>query len=368
MAPFFDRLFHYPNRCGADLPRYQLSQLVRRWGILYNECSFDASFWKLALELDGNWMIQWYEDAKSIAERDPAATGPWQVVFQYPGFKAIRLHRLANWLQRHGRKFLARAVSQHARHRTGIEIHPGATIGNRVFIDHGMGVVIGETSEIGDDCTIYQAVTIGGTGKHCGKRHPTIGNGVLIGAGAKILGPFKVGDNAKIAANAVVLDEVEEDVTVVGVPARPVRKGDHRIRSSYELDQIHMGDPVSQDFCRMRLELERLRAELMECEDVITGIKERTDENGCPKRMRRIQAGEPCPAETPFGKPCRWEIEAALEVESAIAVEAAAEVESAIDSEATTVVESATEVEPATEIIASPVETAVGTTVSKEAP
>jgi serine O-acetyltransferase len=209
-------------------------------------------------------MLQWFEDAKSIAERDPAATGPWQVVFQYPGFKAIRLHRLANWLHRHGRRFMARAGSQHARHRTGIEIHPGATIGNRVFIDHGMGVVIGETAEIGDDCTIYQAVTIGGTGKHCGKRHPTIGANVLIGAGAKILGPFTVGDNAKIAANA----------------------------------------------CRMRTELQRLRDELLACEDVVTGIKERSDENGCPKRLRRIQAGEPCPRETAEGKPCPRQVDA----------------------------------------------------------
>ena len=235
-------------------------------------------------------MFQWFEDAKSIAERDPAAVSPWQVVFQYAGFRAIRLHRLANWLHRHGHVILARAISQHARHRTGIEIHPGATVGNRVFIDHGMGVVIGETSEIGDDCTIYQGVTIGGTGKHIGKRHPTIGRNVLIGAGAKILGPFTVGDNAKVAANAVVLDEVEEDTTVVGVPARAVRKGDHKIRSSYELDQIHMGDPVSQEFCRMRLELERLRNELLDCEDVVSGIKERTDENGCPKRLQRLAA------------------------------------------------------------------------------
>jgi serine O-acetyltransferase len=284
-------------------------QLVRARGILYNEHDLDASLWKLARGLDGTWMLQWFEDAKSIAERDPAATGPWQVVFQYPGFKAIRLHRLANWLHRHGRRFMARAVSQHARHRTGIEIHPGATIGNRVFIDHGMGVVIGETAEIGDDCTIYQAVTIGGTGKHCGKRHPTIGANVLIGAGAKILGPFTVGDNAKIAANAVVLDEVDEDTTVVGVPARAVRKGDHKIRSSYELDQIHMGDPVSQDFCRMRTELQRLRDELLACEDVVTGIKERSDENGCPKRLRRIQAGEPCPRETAEGKPCPRQVD-----------------------------------------------------------
>ena len=232
---------------------------------------------------DGEWMPQWFDDAKSIAERDPAATGPWQVVFQYAGFKAVRMYRLANWLHRHGHRFLARAVSQHARHKTGIEIHPGATIGKGLFIDHGMGVVIGETAEIGDDCTIYQGVTLGGTGKHVGKRHPTIGNNVLIGAGAKILGPFTVGDNAKIAANAVVLSEVEEDTTVVGVPARAVRKGDKKLRSSFELDQIHMADPVSQEFCRMRGEMERLKSELLDCETVVSGIKERAEARRCPR-------------------------------------------------------------------------------------
>ena len=239
-------------------------------------------------------MPQWFEDAKSIAERDPAATGPWQVVFQYAGFKAVRMYRVANWLHRHGHPFLARAVSQHARHKTGIEIHPGATIGKGLFIDHGMGVVIGETAEIGDDCTIYQGVTLGGTGKDTGKRHPTIGNNVLIGAGAKILGPFTVGDNAKIAANAVVLSEVEEDTTVVGVPARAVRKGDRKLRSSFELDQIHMADPVSQEFCRMRGEMERLKAELLDCEGVVSGIKERAEARRCPKGKTDAELGACC--------------------------------------------------------------------------
>ncbi len=228
-------------------------------------------------------MFQWYEDAKSIAERDPAALGVWQVILQYPGYKAIRLHRKANWLHRHNRHFLARAVSQHARHRTGIEIHPGATIGKGLFIDHGMGVVIGETTVIGDWCTIYQGVTLGGTGKHTGKRHPTIGDNVLIGSGAKILGPFHVGDNAKIAANAVVLTEVEPETTMVGVPARAVKKGNTKLRSSFELDQIHIIDPVSQEFCRMRKELELLKHELLDCEGVVSVIKDATDKIGCPK-------------------------------------------------------------------------------------
>jgi serine O-acetyltransferase len=232
-------------------------------------------------------MFQWYEDAKSIAERDPAALGPWQVILQYAGFKAVRLYRIAHWLHLHRRTFLARAVSQHARHRTGIEIHPGATIGKGLFIDHGMGVVIGETAEIGDWCTIYQGVTLGGTGKDVGKRHPTIGNNVLIGAGAKILGPFTVGNNAKVAANAVVLDEVEDDTTVVGVPARAVRKGKLKLRSSFELDQIHMGDPISQEFCRMQAEMDRLRAELLDCEGVVTEIRQRSDEQETAAEIRK---------------------------------------------------------------------------------
>lgn len=218
-------------------------------------------------------MFKWYEEAKSIADRDPAARSVWQVIFQYPGYKAIRMHRKAHWFHKHGMYFIARAISQWARHRTGIEIHPGAKIGKCLFIDHGMGVVIGETAEVGDYCTIYHGVTLGGTGKDKGKRHPTIGNNVLISAGAKILGPFKVGDNAKIGANAVVLSEVEPDTTVVGVPGRAVKRGGAKIRESYELDQIHIPDPVSQEFCRLRSELDRMKEKLDEYEKLFNDMK-----------------------------------------------------------------------------------------------
>lgn len=220
-------------------------------------------------------MFKWYEDAKSIAERDPAARGVWQVVFMYPGYKAVRYHRKAHWFYKKGMHFIARAISQFARHRTGIEIHPGAKIGKGLFIDHGMGVVIGETAEIGDYCTIYHGVTLGGTGKDKGKRHPTIGNNVLIGAGAKILGPFTVGDNAKIGANAVVTAEVEPCTTVVGVPGRAVKRGDQRIRASFELDQIHNPDPVSQEFCRLRGDIEKLKTEIKEYESMFAELKEK---------------------------------------------------------------------------------------------
>ncbi len=220
-------------------------------------------------------MFKWYEEAKSIAERDPAARSVWQVVFQYPGYKALRMHRVAHWFQKRGRYFIARGISQFARHKTGIEIHPGAKIGKCLFIDHGMGVVIGETAEIGDYCTIYHGVTLGGTGKDKGKRHPTVGNNVLISAGAKILGPMKIGDNAKIGANAVVLREVETDTTVVGVPGRAVKRSGERIRQSFELDQIHIPDPVSQEFCKIRLEVERLKTELLRYEESFKTIKNR---------------------------------------------------------------------------------------------
>ena len=158
-------------------------------------------------------------DIDAVMERDPAARSRAEVFFLYSGFKAVRSHRKANWCLRHNLKFLARWISQRSRHKTGIEIHPGATIGKGLFIDHGMGVVIGETTIIGDNCTIYQNVTLGGTGKETGKRHPTLGNNVLVGSGAKVLGPFKVGDNARIAAGAVVLSEVPPNATAVG-PSR----------------------------------------------------------------------------------------------------------------------------------------------------
>ncbi len=197
-------------------------------------------------------------DARSIAERDPAAKNIFEVIFLYPGFHAIFFHRIAHWFYNKRLFFIARFISQFSRFFTGIEIHPGAKIGKGLFIDHGMGVVVGETAEIGDDCTIYHGVTLGGTGKDTGKRHPTIGNNVLISTGVKILGPFKVGDNSRIGANAVVLQEVEPNTTVVGVPGRPVRKGNVRIAPSFELDQIHIGDPVAQELCRLLARIENL--------------------------------------------------------------------------------------------------------------
>ena len=160
-----------------------------------------------------------------------------------------------------GLRFIPRLVSQLSRFFTKIEIHPGATIGKGLLIDHGCGVVIGETTIIGDDCTIYQGVTLGGTGKDTGKRHPTLGNNVMVGSGAKILGPFVVGDNSKIAANAVVLREVEPDSTCVGVPARVVKRGTKRIN---DLDQVHIPDPVSQELCKMMAHIDRLEKQIEE--------------------------------------------------------------------------------------------------------
>ena len=199
------------------------------------------------------------EDIKTVKERDPAASGFLEILLLYPGLKAIRSHRIANWFYRHNMKFFARAISQHSARKTNIEIHPGATIGRRFFIDHGTGVVIGETAEIGDDVTIYQGVTLGGTGKDTGKRHPTIGNGVMIGSGAKVLGPFKVGDNSNIASGAVVLDEIPENSTAVGVPARVIKRNGKRVDN---LDQVHIPDPVSQEFCRLNAKIDKLEKEL----------------------------------------------------------------------------------------------------------
>ena len=210
-------------------------------------------FSKLKAELD------------AVMARDPAARSRAEVYFLYSGFKAVRSYRKANWFFRHNMKFIARCISQPARRKTGIEIHPGATIGKNLFIDHGMGVVIGETTVIGDNCTLYQGVTLGGTGKDQGKRHPTLGNDVLVGAGAKVLGPFRVGDNARVAAGAVVLDAVPDNATAVGVPARIVRVGGKRVMDNSTLDQIHVADPVAQEMCRMRLEIERLHGELNSC-------------------------------------------------------------------------------------------------------
>ena len=199
------------------------------------------------------------EDIATFKQRDPAARSSLEIFLLYPGLKAIRMHRRANWCYRHGLFFFARWISQRAAHKTGIEIHPAATIGRRFFIDHGTGVVIGETAVIGDDVIIYQGVTLGGTGKDSGKRHPTIGNNVMIGAGAKVLGPFKVGDNSNIAAGAVVLDEIPPNCTAVGVPAHVVRRDGVRVD---ELDQVHIPDPVAQELCRLEHQIMQLRKQL----------------------------------------------------------------------------------------------------------
>lgn len=171
-----------------------------------------------------NIFVSLYNDAKNIQDKDPATKNIFEVILLYPGFHILIYHRISHWLYKHNLKFLARLVSQLGRFFTGIEIHPGAKIGKRLFIDHGAGVVIGETAQIGDNCTIYHGATLGGTGKDKNKRHPTIGNNVLVGAGAKILGPIEIGDNVKIGAQAVVLENIRENVTVVGVPAKIVKE------------------------------------------------------------------------------------------------------------------------------------------------
>ena len=200
------------------------------------------------------------ETIEAYKARDPAARSSIEVLLLYPGVRATQYHKLAHWCYLHDHKFLARYISQRTRHKTGIEIHPGATIGKRLVIDHGMGIVIGETTEIGDDCLIYQGVTLGGTGKDTGKRHPTIGNNVLIGCGAKVLGPFKVGDNSRVAANAVVLSEIPADCTAVGAPARVVKKKGEKVDYVGNVEQINVTDPLVQEVVNLRTELNRLKA------------------------------------------------------------------------------------------------------------
>ena len=198
------------------------------------------------------------ETLRAYQARDPAARSRLEIFLLYPGVHALIFHRVSHWLYRHRLFFLARLNSQIARHFTGIEIHPGATIGRRLVIDHGMGIVIGETAEIGDDCLIYHGVTLGGTGKDHGKRHPTLGNGVMVSTGAKVLGPFKVGDGARIAANAVVLSEIPPEATAVGVPARVVRIGGEKVDYAGDVDQIHVTDPVQKELQALSSRLEWL--------------------------------------------------------------------------------------------------------------
>ncbi|GBG06254.1 putative serine O-acetyltransferase [Paenibacillus agaridevorans] len=199
-------------------------------------------------------------DVKTVFENDPAARSRFEVIFTYSGVHAIWAHRVAHALYRRRWFTLARIISQTSRFFTGIEIHPGATIGQRLFIDHGMGVVIGETCEIGDDVVIYQGVTLGGTGKEKGKRHPTIGNNVVIGSGAKVLGSFRVGDNSNIGSNAVVLREVPDNCTVVGNPGRVVRRNGERVGD--RLDHTQLPDPVIEMFRAMQGEINGLKDEV----------------------------------------------------------------------------------------------------------
>ena len=199
-----------------------------------------------------------------VKDNDPAARSSAEIFFLYNGFKAVRAYRRAHKLYLKKHYFLARWISQRAKFKTGVEIHPAAKIGKGLFIDHGTGVVIGETTEIGDNCVIYQGVTLGGTGKQTGKRHPTLGNNVMVGAGAKILGPFRVGNNVKIAAGAVVLDEIPDNATAVGVPARVVRLDGKAVRQ--DLDQTHFADPVSQELCKLKAQMERMQKHIEELE------------------------------------------------------------------------------------------------------
>ncbi len=194
--------------------------------------------------------------------RDPAARSTLEILLFYPGVRAVRRHRRAHWCWEHNLKFLARFISHRTRKKTGIEIHPGAQIGRRLVIDHGMGIVIGETAQIGDDVLLYQGVTLGGTGKDKGKRHPTIGDNVLIGSGAKVLGPFTVGAGSRVAAGAVVLEEVPPDATAVGVPAKVVRIAGRKVDYASEVDQIHVPDPVETEIGELRRELEILKGYL----------------------------------------------------------------------------------------------------------
>jgi len=201
-------------------------------------------------------------DFNAALSMDPAATSKLEVALTYAGFHALLFYRLAHWLVKRRIPFLPRALSQFARFITGIEIHPGAAIGSGLFIDHGMGVVVGETTEIGDNVTLFQGVTLGGTGKQRGKRHPTIGSHVVVGAGAKVLGPITVGDYVKIGANSVVLQDVPDHSTVVGIPGRIVRIKDERVADEALMDHVHIPDPIADKLIELQVQIDALKADI----------------------------------------------------------------------------------------------------------
>ncbi|NGZ10493.1 MAG: serine O-acetyltransferase [Nitrospira sp. LK70] len=201
------------------------------------------------------------QDLQAVFDRDPAATSKLEVILTYAGFHALLAYRISHWLKSYDVPILPRVISQLARWVTGVEIHPSAKIGTGFFIDHGMGVVIGETAEIGDYVTLFQDVTLGGTGKERGKRHPTLGNHVVVGAGAKILGGIKIGDNVKIGANSVVLKHVPANSTVIGVPARVIKSQGERLPDA-TMDQVDLPDPISDRLIALEQELIELRKRL----------------------------------------------------------------------------------------------------------
>ena len=215
------------------------------------------------------------EDIQCIKDRDPAARGTLEILFLYPGFRAVRMYRRAHWCFVHHLFFLARWISQRCVHKTNIEIHPGAQIGRRFFIDHGTGVVIGETTIIGDDCILYQGVTLGGTGKDTGKRHPTLGNNVLVGAGAKVLGPLTIGDNSNVAAGSIVLSDIPPNCTAVGIPAKIVKQDGIRID---RLDQIHVADPVELAIAGLLGRVDQLEEELADTANACPRLRQREEE------------------------------------------------------------------------------------------
>lgn len=232
------------------------------------------------------------KDAKTIYDRDPAARSTLEVILLYPGFKALLYHRIASFFYRHKMFFIARYVSQRSSRKTGIEIHPGAKIGEGLFIDHGHGVVIGETAEIGNNCTIYHQVTLGGTGRHKNtKRHPTVGDNVLIGAGAKILGPVHIGNNSMVGAGSVVLDDVPDNCTVTGMKARIIKMDGQRVSPpSVSLEHTKVPDPVAQEIGEVRNEMqatecnvqslfEELQSKIKEVESCIEKHKKDTGVN-----------------------------------------------------------------------------------------